>query len=228
MPNKCFNLNPLSNVVLKMIFGLWTLSLVRYSTVVTSVKSQIRQKQSPKIKVQRSVLIIKKAAFRAASRCSFCCRSLNNYDAFVFVKISQHHLDNFALLRRHQFADEIRLNRQFAVFVPAINQHRKLHPSRPSKIDELIERGAHSATRIKHIVDQNDRAPFDVARQFGAADNRLGADSRKIVAIQSDVEDAYGRPGAFQVSDFVSDAVGQRDAATADANQKKIGQAVVL
>jgi hypothetical protein len=171
---------------------------------------------------------IKKAAIGAASRCSFCCRSLYDDDPFVFVKFSQHDFYDLALFRGHQLANVIRLDGQLAMFVPAIDQNRELHAPRPAEINQLVQRRAHRATRVKHIVNQDDTAPFDIARQFRAADNRFGADRRKIVTIQSYVENAYWRALAFEVSDFVSDAIGQRDAATANTNQDEIRQAVVF
>src|SRR5437588_2917173 len=72
----------------------------------------------------------KKAASEAASCCSFCCRSFDDYDAFVFIKIRKHHFNDFALLRRHQLADVVRLNRKFAMLVASINQHGELHATR--------------------------------------------------------------------------------------------------
>ena len=63
----------------------------------------------------------KKAASGAASRCSFGCRSLNDYHSLVFIEISQHHFNDLTFLRWHMFADVIRLNRQFAMFIAAIN-----------------------------------------------------------------------------------------------------------
>src|SRR5437870_8839256 len=64
---------------------------------------------------QRERAYNKKAATWAASRCSFCCRSLNDYYSLVFIKISQHHFNDLALFRRHEFADVVRLNRQFTM-----------------------------------------------------------------------------------------------------------------
>src|SRR5436853_7208752 len=84
---------------------------------------------------------IKKAATRAALRNSFCCRSFHDYDPFIFVKLRQHHFDYLTLLCRHELADVVRLTRQFAVLVAAIDQYRKLHSPRPAKIDQLIEGG---------------------------------------------------------------------------------------
>ena len=63
----------------------------------------------------------KKAATRAALHNSFGCRSLHDYDPFIFVKLRQHHFDYLTLLCRHKFADVVRLNRQFAVLVTTID-----------------------------------------------------------------------------------------------------------
>ena len=114
------------------------------------------------------------------------------------------------------------------MFIATVDQHRKLHASRPAKIDQLIQRRPYRAAGVKHVIDQNDTASFNVTGQFGPADNRLGADGRKIVAIQSDIENPYRGTLAFEIGNFVGDAVGQRDAATADANQDQISQAVVF
>src|SRR5205085_11239431 len=95
----------------------------------------------------------KKAATRAASGCSFCCGSFHDDDSLVFIKVGEHHLNNLALLRRHMLTDVVRLNRQLAMFIAAIDQYGKLHAARPSEIDQLIQRSAHSATGVQNIVD---------------------------------------------------------------------------
>src|SRR5215831_7086307 len=119
---------------------------------------------------------IKKAAAGAASRCSFGCRSLDDYNSFVFIEIIEHHLYDLTFFRRHKLTDIVRLNRQFPMLVSAINQHRQLDPPGSAKIDELVHRRAHRASGIEHVVNQHDRPRFDVARQFRPADNRFRAD----------------------------------------------------
>src|SRR5438874_7684316 len=98
----------------------------------------------------------KKAAFRAALARRFRCRPLHDDDPFVFVKFGQHNLYDLTLLGRHQLADVIRLNRQLAMFIAAINQHGQLHPSWSSEIDQLVDRGPHRATGVKYVVNQDD------------------------------------------------------------------------
>src|SRR6185369_5810453 len=101
--------------------------------------------------------------------------------------------DDLAFLRWYEFADVVSLDWQFAMFLATIDQHCQLHPTRAAEIDQLIERRANRAAGIKHVVDQNDVAVFDVAGKVGAIDDRLGADGRKVVAIKSDVEHADWR-----------------------------------
>src|SRR5215510_8300892 len=84
--------------------------------------STFLRSQSTKTKLQRPSFCNKKAATRAASCCSFCCGSLNDYYSFILIEISQHHFDDFALLGRYVFANVIGLNRQFAVLVSAVDQ----------------------------------------------------------------------------------------------------------
>src|SRR5205823_2679762 len=84
------------------------------------------------------VLTHKKAATRAASCCSFCCGSFHDDDSLVFIKVGEHHLNNLALLRRHMLTDVVRLNRQLAMFIAAIDQYGKLHAPRPSEILSAI------------------------------------------------------------------------------------------
>src|SRR5262249_29718664 len=225
MPSRCFKLNWLSNASLfcTLYFGLCTLSakpqgLLGSSGTTTKYKDQRT----------KTVFHNKKAATRAASRCSFCCWSFNDYHSLFFIKVRQHYFDDLALFRRHELADVIRLYRQFAVFVPAIDEHRQLPSSGPSEIDQLVERRAYRASGVKDVVDQDYSPAFDVAGQLRAANNWLGADCRKIVAIQSNVENADRRPLSFEVLDLVGYPNGQRHTAPANPYQDQISYAVIL
>src|SRR5581483_8093067 len=140
--------------------------------------------------------------------------------------VREHHFDDLALLRRHQFTDVIRLNRQLAMLIAAVDQNCELHAARAAEIDQLIQRGAHSAPSVKHIIDQDDRAVFDVAGQFGSANARLCSHRRKIVAIKGDVEDYYRRTRAFQISNLVGDAIRERHTAAAYPHHDQIMYAV--
>src|SRR6185369_824770 len=124
--------------------------------------------------------------------------------------------------------DVVRLNRQLAMFFTAIDEHCELHAARPTEVDQLIECGANRTTGVKHVVDQNDVAVFDVAGKICAIDDWLGANSRKIVTIERDVEYADGRSITFEVGNLLRHAFCEWDAATSDSNKKQVAGAVIF
>ena len=66
---------------------------------------------------------------------------------------------------RHVFSHEVGLDRQFAM--AAVHQHRQLHPARPAKIGQGIQRRARGAPAEKNVVHQNDRLAGDVEGNDG-------------------------------------------------------------
>lgn len=63
----------------------------------------------------------KKAALLAACLTRFRRRSLDDDDTFFLIKFVEHHLNDLALLGRHEFAYVISLDGKFAVFFATIN-----------------------------------------------------------------------------------------------------------
>src|SRR5215213_3654271 len=114
------------------------------------------------------------------------------------------------------------------MFFAAINQYSELYATRAAEVDQLIERCANRATGVKHVVNQNDVAVFDVAGEICAIDDRLGADSREIVAIERDVEYADWRAIAFEIRNLLRHAFGEWNATTPDSNKKQVAGAVVF
>src|SRR6185295_877515 len=104
---------------------------------------------------------------------------------------------------------------QLTMLFAAIDQDGELHAFGTAKVDQLIKRRADRASGVKHVVNEYDVAVFDIARKVGAVNNRLGADGRKIVAIQRDVENADRWTVAFKVRDLVGHSFRERHTATA-------------
>lgn len=109
----------------------------------------------------------------------------------------------------------------------AVDQNGKLHLFRSSEIHQLVECGADRSSGIEHVIYQDNSLAFDVLIKLGAVYNRAGADGRKIVAIESDVKNPVKRPRALERFDLVHEPLSQRNAAAADADQIKVGSAVV-
>src|SRR2546423_1307932 len=72
----------------------------------------------------------KKAAIAGRLSRLFRCGSLHDGDAFLFIKILEHHFDDLTFFRRHDLAYVIRLNRQLSVLLAPVNQNGKLHAAR--------------------------------------------------------------------------------------------------
>src|SRR5215831_18982377 len=114
------------------------------------------------------------------------------------------------------------------MFIAAVDQHRQLHSSRPAKIDQLIHRGTYRPPGVQHIIDQHDGSSFNVTRQLRTADDRLSAHRRKIVAVQSDIQDADRRSDAFELRDLIGDPVSQRHTTTPNADQNQLVDAMIF
>src|SRR5947209_7636339 len=131
-------------------------------------------------------------------------------------------LDDLVLRRRDLLAHEVRLDRQLAV--AAVDEHGELDGLGAAEVDQLVERGAHRAAGVEHVVAKHDHAVVDRPRQVRALDQRLGGDGRQVVAIERDVEDADGDLLPLHGLDLGGDLLGEGDAAGADAGQQEPGE----
>src|SRR5271170_529687 len=109
--------------------------------------------------------------------------SLQNH--FIFFADARVNL--FIRSRRHIFADEIRLDGQFAM--AAINQHRQLNFLWPAKIIQRIHRRARGAAAEQNIVHEHNRFAAYVERNFRWVNFWRGA-AVQIVAVHGNVETA--------------------------------------
>src|SRR6185369_9236566 len=114
------------------------------------------------------------------------------------------------------------------MFFPAIDEHRKLHATRASEVDQLIERGADRATSVKHVVDQHDVAVLDGAGKIGTIKNWFRADCRKVIAIKRDVEYADRWTITFEVSNLLRHAFGERHSAASDSHEEQVARPVIF
>src|SRR5678815_5164277 len=152
----------------------------------------------------------------------------DSYHSFFFVKVLEHDFDNLALLRWHKFANVVGLNWEFAMFFAAVDKHRKLHTSWTSEVDQLIECGANRTAGVENIVYQYDVSTLDVSGKLGSVDDWFRSDGLEIIAIESYVENTDWRSRTFKISDLVSHTFGERNSATADANERLIAGSMIF
>ncbi len=95
--------------------------------------------------------------------------------------------------------------REFAA--TPVDEHGELDRGRTAEIVEFVERRAHGAAGVEHVVDKHHAPPFDGERQGGRRGLAVQAFLRVVVAVQRDVDDAelaraklgreaFGEPGA--------------------------------
>ena len=106
----------------------------------------------------------------------------------------------------------------------AVDEHGELDGLGAAEVDQLVERGAHRAAGVEHVVAKHDNAVVDRPRQMRALDLRLGGDGGQVVAIEGDVEDADGDLLPLHGLDLGGDLLGQGHAAGADAGQQEPGE----
>ena len=52
--------------------------------------------------------------------------------------------------------------------MPAVDQHGELHAARAPEVHQRVERGAHRAAGVEHVVDQHDLALVEREADVGA------------------------------------------------------------
>jgi hypothetical protein len=126
--------------------------------------------------------------------------------------------------RRNVFANEVSLDRQFAM--TTINQHRELDTARPAEIIQRIHRGPDSATAEENIINQHNRLTGDVDRDFGWLD--IGSDAAiQIVAMHADIQTSCGNWMVQDLGESLSQALGKRNATALDSNDYQLRRWVV-
>ncbi len=106
--------------------------------------------------------------------------------------------------------------------VPSVYEHRQLYAAGPSEIIERVHRCAHCASGVQHVVNQYDRPSLD-----GNGDARRPHDRpsppAQIVAIQPNVQLAYGRSRPLKLLYEVCCPLGQGDSSGMNAHNDNLG-----
>src|SRR5438876_9356842 len=113
---------------------------------------------------------------------------LEQSNAVFTVYLCHANLHNLILSRLDMLAHIVCLDRKLPV--SPVDQHGKLHPPRAAKIDQAVERCAHSAAGIEDVIHQDQAQVIDVEFDGGFAQQGVISDCREIVTVQRYVEDS--------------------------------------
>ena len=134
------------------------------------------------------------------SRCLMRATSwrLGDGDLVGAVELGDAHVHALGAVGREVLADVVGADRQLAV--AAVGQHGELDARRAAVVEQRVDRGAHGAAGVEHVVDEHDRVVLEPERQVAGAD--LGRLARgEVVAVEGDVDLAGGQLGLEQVGD---------------------------
>src|SRR5580692_9324060 len=98
----------------------------------------------------------------------------------------------------------------------AIDQHTELYLLRTSLLEKCVHGGAHGASSVENVIHQDDVLAGDGKLHFRFLHYRRRSHSRKIVAIQRNVESAHGYLSFFDSPDHLTQPLGQKHSTSAD------------
>ncbi len=147
-------------------------------------------------------------------------------NALFGVDFFQAHFDDFGIAGLDRAADVLGFNGHFAM--AAVNEHAKGDALGAAEIEETVHGGAHCASGIEDVVDEDEFEAIDAKRNVGGLKDRLRRDFGEIVAVQRDIESADGDVNAVDAAHGVGDAFGERNAAAADADEREMARAAAF
>lgn len=121
---------------------------------------------------------------------------------------------------RQVLADVVRADGEFAV--PAVDEDGELHRRGPADVRDGFEGRADGASRVEHVVHQDDDGAVDPARgDVGGLQHPDGLGAQ-VVAVHRDVEGSGRDVRPAGLGQGVAEPVRQGDAAGGDAQEDEV------
>lgn len=152
--------------------------------------------------------------------------AVDENDTLFAVNFPETHFDNFGVAGLHGPAHELRFNGHFAV--AAIDEDAERDALRAPQIEKPVHGGADGAAGVEDVVHEDEIHAVDAKGDVRGLKDGLRRDFGKIVAVEGDVQGADGNVDAVDATHGFGDALGERHAATADANQGEMLGATAL
>jgi len=145
---------------------------------------------------------------------------------FSVIDLGELDLDDFIARGLDVSPDERGRNGQLAV--SAVDEYTELNPAGASVGEKRVQRRTNGASGEQNVIDQHNVLSVDIHSDIRCLHDRPWAQRGKVVAVKGDVQGA-DRNGLF-LHPFhdAGEALGDRDASAANANQCKTIQTTVL
>ena len=106
--------------------------------------------------------------------------------------------------------------------MPAVNKRNKLYSLRSADIEERVYRGADRSSREYDIIDYDDYFSFYIEIDFVPFDFRHIGKLGEIIAVECDIELAYGKLHSFKTLYIFRYPFGKRNAAAKHADESDL------
>src|ERR1700674_1735244 len=146
--------------------------------------------------------------------------AIDQDDTLFLVDFAKADLNNFRVAGLNAAADVLGLDGHFTV--AAFDQDAEGNALRPAEIKKAVHGGADGAAGIKDVIDQDEVHVIDAERNVRRAQNSLGRNLGKVVAIESYVEDAHGNIHAVDSAHGLGNPLRQRHAPPDDPDQRQV------
>src|SRR5487761_911053 len=146
--------------------------------------------------------------------------TVHNHDALFVVNFVQANFDNFGVGGFDGATDETGFDGQLTM--AAVDEHAKTDAAGATEIEKAVHGGAHGASGIENVIDEEQVSIVDRKRNFARLDNGLRRDGGKIVAVESNVERAHRNFRLGRRADGFREALSERDTATANSDERQI------
>jgi hypothetical protein len=151
-------------------------------------------------------------------RCRFIY-ALYKQDSLGAVHFLKFYFHDFATRGLHHPADVSGFNGKLAV--AAVNQYKQLHARGPSMIKQRIQRGPNRPARVEDVIHEHDISSNYRKPNLVRMQDRPLAHSRKIVAVEVDVQDSNGNLQTFKTLNLRCEPLSHRSAAPFDPDKRE-------
>ncbi len=110
----------------------------------------------------------------------------------------------------------------------AINQDAERNSFGPAEVKKTIHRGANGTTRVENVVHKDEVHAVYFKFDVGRLQDGLRSNFGKVVSIEGDVENSDGNFHTVNAAHGLRDALSQRNAAPADADEGQMLRAAAF
>ena len=152
--------------------------------------------------------------------------AVDENNAFLVVDFLQANFDDFGIAGLNEAPRVLGFDGHFAM--SAVNQDAQRDALGAAEVEQAVHGGTDGTTGVEDVIDEDQVHGINAERDVGGLQDGLGSNLRKVVAVQSDIEEAHGDFDAVDAAHGPGNALGERNTTAADTDESKIACAATL